>query len=97
MTNLCMTYFIVCGVMSFAAFVLFGMDKSRAKRGLARFPELTLLTLAALGGAVGALLGMLLFRHKINFGRKAHFVLSVPICLGAQIFLGLVLYGVLPF
>ena len=80
--------------MSFIAFCMFGLDKRRAKRSAARFPELTLLTLAAFGGAIGAQLGMILFRHKINISRKAHFVLGVPICLAVQVFLALVLFGI---
>ncbi len=84
-------YLIIVGAMSLLAFCLYGMDKGRAKRGKSRVPELTLLTFAALGGGLGALFGMLLFRHKTNFARKAHFVLGVPLCLACQ----LVLFGAL--
>lgn len=50
--------------MSFLAFILYGVDKFKAKRGLWRIPERVLLGFALLGGAVGALVGMNLFRHK---------------------------------
>ena len=50
--------------MSAVAFVLYGVDKSRAQRGKWRIKESVLLSLSFLGGACGALLGMKLFRHK---------------------------------
>lgn len=77
-------YIAVCCAMSFIALLLFGIDKRRAKGGKDRIPELTLLSFAALGGGLGAFLGMQLFRHKTNIRRKAHFVLSVPLCVLSQ-------------
>lgn len=77
-------YIAVCGAMSLIAFLLYGIDKYKAQKDGWRLPELSLLTLAALGGGLGALLGMLLFRHKINIRRKAHFVLVVPVCVALQ-------------
>lgn len=65
-----------------AAFVLYGIDKHRAKRGAWRIPEKTLLGAAALGGGVGALLGMRAFRHKT---RKLKFTLGVPAILLAEV------------
>ena len=41
-------------------------DKDSAKRGARRTREDTLLLLVALGGALGAGLAMLLFRHKTS-------------------------------
>ena len=46
------------------AFVLFGLDKWFAVRGMWRISERTLFTVALLGGTAGALLGMSAFRHK---------------------------------
>lgn len=54
---------------------MYGEDKRRAKKGLWRISEKTLLVIALIGGASGALFGMLLFRHKI---RKPVFCLTVP-------------------
>ena len=54
----------VLAVISLAAFVLYGADKSKAKRGKWRIPEKVLLGVSFFGGAVGGLLGMSLFRHK---------------------------------
>ena len=46
------------------AFLLFGIDKLRAKRRAWRIRESVLLGITMLGGSAGALLGMSLFRHK---------------------------------
>ena len=51
-------------VMNLAAFGAYGADKRRARRGSWRIPERTLFLLPLLGGSVGALLGMHVFRHK---------------------------------
>ena len=45
-------------------FTVYGVDKAKARRGAWRVPEKTLFLLPLLGGSVGALLGMLVFRHK---------------------------------
>ncbi len=57
-------YLIVLAAISLIAFILYGADKSKAKRGAWRIPEKVLLCFSFFGGAVGGLLGMLLFRHK---------------------------------
>lgn len=41
-----------------------GIDKLKARAGKWRIPERTLFLLAAMGGALGGMLGMLAFRHK---------------------------------
>ena len=51
-------------VMSAVSFAAMGIDKLYARRGERRIPERRLFLFAALGGAVGGLLGMYLFRHK---------------------------------
>ena len=78
-------YLTVCAVISAIAFVLFGIDKRKAKKEKGRFPEIALLTLSSLGGGIGALAGMLLFRHKISFFRKWYFVIGVPFCALTQL------------
>ena len=55
---------IALGVMSLITFCLYGVDKSKAKRGAWRIPEKTLLSFSFFGGAVGGALAMSLFRHK---------------------------------
>lgn len=57
-------YLIFLAVMSVVAFLLYGADKRKARNGRWRIRESTLLLTGFFGGAVGALLGMELFRHK---------------------------------
>lgn len=70
-------YLIPLGVMSLLALLAFGVDKAKAADGRKRIPELTLLSLAALGGSVGAVLGSVLFHHKTNARRKPHFFVTL--------------------
>ena len=69
-------------LINLAAFILFGVDKRRARRGLWRIPEAVLLWTAVLGGGIGALAGMFLFRHKT---RKPRFTVGIPVILGMQV------------
>ena len=50
--------------INIAAFVAFGIDKQRAERERRRLSEAHLLLLALFGGALGAVLGQQVFRHK---------------------------------
>ena len=86
-------WLILINVVTFCAF---GLDEWKAKRkekkeSVRRIPEKRLLALAALGGSVGALLGMRAFRHKTL--HKA-FRLGIPAILALQILIpfGLWLY-----
>lgn len=54
-------YFLV---MSIAALILYRIDKTKAQKDAWRIKEATLLLVGFLGGAIGAILGMRLFRHK---------------------------------
>lgn len=54
----------VYGILSLAAFGLYGADKSAARRGDRRVSESTLHTLDLLGGWPGALVAQQAFRHK---------------------------------
>ena len=74
--------YVYLGAMNLLCFLLMGADKSRARRGARRIPEATLLLFAILGGSVGGILGMLLFRHKT---RHAAFALGLPLILLAQL------------
>ena len=71
-------YLTAIVLLSAAAFVLYGIDKKRAKRKQWRVPEATLLLIAFLGGAPGAFLGMQIFRHKT---KHLKFTLLVPLFL----------------
>lgn len=45
-------------------FLLYGIDKYKAKKGRWRISEATLLTMAAIGGSIGAWAGMRTWHHK---------------------------------
>lgn len=75
-------YIVVMAIMSLVAFIAYGIDKFKAKRGASRISERQLLLLSLACGAVGAMLGMLLFRHKT---RHMKFILCVPLFLALQI------------
>lgn len=58
-------------LINLITFVLYGIDKSRARRGggggrRQRIAEVRLHKLALLGGSIGALLGQKFFRHKVR-------------------------------
>lgn len=70
------------GAVNLILFALMGADKAAARHGRRRIPETTLLTLAALGGSIGGLLGMSVFHHKT---RKSAFVIGFPVIFLAQL------------
>jgi len=74
-------FLIVWAVMSIVAFVTYACDKIQAKRGKWRVKERTLLLLALLMGAPGALVAMYTLRHKTL---KLKFTLLVPLFLILQ-------------
>ena len=51
-------------IINLFTFILYGVDKSKAKRDKYRVPEAKLLFFAFIGGALGAFLGMKCFHHK---------------------------------
>ena len=61
MTNVLLYYLIVINIVTF---LVYGIDKWKAKQGSWRISEATLLILAVIGGSIGALLGMKVWRHK---------------------------------
>ena len=65
------------------------IDKQKAKRGLWRIPEATLMGVAAAGGSLGTYLGMRLFRHKTKHPK---FSIGVPLLLSVHVILGVVIY-----
>ena len=71
-------------VVNLAGFALMGIDKWKAKRGAWRISEKTLFLPAVLGGCVGSILGMRIFRHKT---KHWYFRLGLPAILVVQILL----------
>lgn len=62
-------------IVNIIAFIAYGIDKRQAQNDRRRISEKTLVGFAAFGGAIGAVIGMLSFRHKV---RKIKFVVLVP-------------------
>ena len=69
-------------IMNVIAFVVYGIDKSKARRKRWRIPEHTLIFLAFIGGSVGALLGMYFFHHKTKHPK---FYIGIPAILAFHI------------
>ena len=67
--------------VNICTFLVYGIDKQRARSGRWRIPESRLLLLAAVGGSLGAWMGMYVFHHKT---RKAKFYLGIPLILVIQ-------------
>lgn len=79
-----MKYFLLYLLLINAVgFALMLIDKWKAKHNRWRIKEATLMTVAALGGSVGSLLGMYTIRHKT---KHLKFTVGIPLILVAQIF-----------
>lgn len=71
-------------IINAAAFLLMLVDKHKARKKLRRVPEAMLLSTAAIGGSIGALMGMYLVRHKT---KHLKFTVGIPVILALQIIL----------
>ena len=69
-------------IINIVTFVVYGIDKWKAKRGNWRISEAALLMLAVIGGTIGALLGMKVWHHK---AMHLKFKYGLPLILLAQI------------
>ena len=63
-------------------FLLYGIDKYKAKKGRWRISEATLLTMAAIGGSIGAWAGMRTWHHKTMHKK---FKYGIPVIISMQI------------
>ncbi len=70
---LLLSYLFVINIISF---ILFAIDKRRAKRKEWRISESALLISSFIGGSTGALISMVIFKHKLS---KKRFYILVPI------------------
>ena len=73
-------YYLI--VITIVTFLVYGIDKWKAKKGSWRISEATLLILAVFGGSIGALLGMKVWHHKTQHKK---FKYGLPLILLAQI------------
>ena len=74
--------------VSCTSFIFMGVDKHKARKRTWRIPESTLFVLALIGGSLGSIAGMHLFRHKT---RHWYFLYGMPAILIVQILLVLLL------
>ena len=68
--------------VNIATFFLYGIDKYKAKKGKWRISEATLLTMAAIGGSIGAWAGMHIWHHKTMHKK---FKYGIPVIMMMQI------------
>lgn len=72
-------YLITVNIVSF---ILYGIDKYKAKRGKWRISEATLLAMAVIGGSIGAWTGMKVWHHKTMHKK---FTIGVPLVFVLQV------------
>ena len=76
----CLAYYLL-GINA-VTFIVYGIDKYKAKKAKLRIPEATLLLLAVLGGSIGAWMGMKVWHHKTMHKK---FKYGIPAILLIQI------------
>ena len=69
-------------IINLVSFLSMGIDKWKAKRGAWRIPEQTLISMVLLGGGIGGIIGMYMFRHKT---KKPRFYIGFPVILISEI------------
>jgi uncharacterized membrane protein YsdA (DUF1294 family) len=79
-------------IINLVGFLSMGIDKYKAQRDLWRIPEGTLITIALIGGSIGAIIGMKTFRHKT---KKLKFSVGLPTILISEV--ALVVYCIIKF
>lgn len=75
-----LTYYLLA--INAVAFIVYGIDKYKAKKAKWRISEATLLLLAVLGGSLGAWMGMKVWHHKTMHKK---FKYGIPAILLIQI------------
>ncbi len=73
------TYLICINIITFFVYYL---DKQKAKKNAYRISERNLIGLTLIGGCLGAIVSMNLFRHKT---KHLKFTLGIPLILALQI------------
>ena len=79
MMNIILGYLLAVNI---ATFFLYGIDKYKARKGRWRISEATLLTMAVIGGSIGAWAGMRLWHHKTMHKK---FKYGIPLIIIMQI------------
>ena len=73
-------------VINIIGFLIMFIDKQKAKKGAWRIPEKTIFIITALGGGIGTIAGMYLFRHKTQ---KLNFIIGLPLITILEILLAI--------
>ncbi|MFR8234310.1 MAG: DUF1294 domain-containing protein [Clostridia bacterium] len=76
-------YLIIINILGF---LLMFIDKQKAKKGAWRIPEKTLFIVTTLGGGIGTIAGMYIFRHKTQ---KLNFVVGLPLITILEVLLAI--------
>ena len=69
-------------ILNVFGFIQFGVDKKWAQKGKWRISEASLFATALLGGSIGCIVGMKVFRHKT---KHKSFIIGMPLILLLQI------------
>ena len=77
-----MRYLIYLLAVNAVTFIVYGIDKYKAKHAKWRISEATLLLLAVVGGSIGAWCGMKVWHHKTMHKK---FKYGVPVILLLQV------------
>ena len=84
--NIILGYLLAVNITSF---LLYGIDKYKAKKGRWRISEATLLLMAVIGGSIGAWVGMRIWHHKTMHKK---FKYGIPIIIILQVALAVYLH-----
>lgn len=81
--SIALIYFVIVNIVGFA---MMGIDKQKAIRGAWRISEASLFLSAIIGGSLGCILGMQIFRHKtrhwyFQYGMPAILILQMIILI----------------
>ena len=75
-------------IINLLAFITFALDKRKAMKKDFRVPEATLLFLSLLGGGLGGLMAMVIFKHKLS---KKLFYIGLPVIIISNIIIELMI------
>ena len=84
----CLAYYLLA--INAVTFIVYGIDKYKAKEAKWRIPEATLLLLAALGVSIRAWMGMKVWHHKTmhkKFKYRIPAILLIQIALMAYFYM----------
>ena len=83
----CLSYYLLA--INAVTFIVYGIDKYKAKKAMWRISETTLLLLTVLGGSIGAWMAMRVWHHKTMHKK---FKYGIPAILLIQIAMMVYMY-----